>query len=210
MKKILVILSAVMLVLAASTAWAVPTINIDDTLEAAPIVTTSGFTTPIPIFGTNPKVTTAFEFANVLGVLDANLIDVPTFGKAWGIKMLEPAFEGGGISDFAVLDVAPSTLGFQLTNLAFLSDGALNFDIPIIGHFDGFAAALAAFDLAVANGLITEFPSIVEDGTLQNLFDFSGLVVNAKSEVIPLPASVVLFGTGLLGLVPFWRLRRKA
>lgn len=76
-----------------------------------------------------------------------------------------------------------------------------------------FDAALLAFDLAVANSLIHEFPSIVEDGTLQNLFTFtaaSGLIVNAQSDVIPLPASVILFGTGLLGLVPYWRLRRQA
>lgn len=198
-KKVLGIAAAAMLVLGTSGAWAVPTINIYDTFESAPIVTTSGFTTPLgwPWGGDNPRVTTALEYARVIGILTSGFISVGFYG----IKILEPAFEGGGLSAFAVLAVEEpiDVLDWQQITLTFLSEGAVDF-----------AAALDIFDLGVSMGVTTELPSIVENGSLQNLFYSMGLEVNAQFDVIPIPASVVLFGTGLLGLVPVWRFRRQA
>jgi hypothetical protein len=74
----------------------------------------------------------------------------------------------------------------QAFNLTFMSDGA-----------DGFNLALAVFNLAFPHA-----QTLVENGSLQNLFNFSGLVVNAQSDVapVPLPGALLLFGTGLVGL----------
>lgn len=213
-KKVLVLLAAAMLVLAASAAWAA-TINIIEPLDETlpPTVERIGFTLP-------SVVVTFPEFANVTGALTGATSGNSITADIYGIKMLEPAFEGGGVSDFAILAISPRIpiVNTQAFNLTFLSDGfggTIPDFIPIIGGLPTFDVALAAFNAAVTAGLITEFPSIVEDGTLQNLFTFtataSGLIVNAQSDVIPLPPSVILFGTGLLGLgVPVWRLRRRA
>jgi hypothetical protein len=213
MKKVMLLLAAAMLVLGATAAWAMPTINIvepiDETLP--PTVESSGFTIPRVVF-------TAPEFANITGALTGATATNFITSAVYGIKMLEPAFEGGGVSDFAILGISPRipVVNTQAFNLTFLSDGfggTIPPVIPIIGGLTTFDAALAAFDVAAAHGLLIEFPSILENGTLQNLFTFtaaSGLIVNAQSDVVPLPASVLLFGTGLLGLVPVWRLRRKA
>jgi hypothetical protein len=208
MKKVLLLLAATMLVLS-STAWAA-TINIIEPLDETlpPTVETSGISVT--------EITTLPEFAYITGALTGATATNFITSDFYGIKMLEPAFEGGGVSDFAVLAIFSRVAFFntQPFNLTFLSDGALNFNLFPLGDFDTFAEALAAFDTQVAAGVITEFASIMEDGTLQNLFTFtqtaSGLIVNAQSNVIPLPASVYLLGTGLLGLVPYWRLRRQA
>jgi hypothetical protein len=128
--------------------------------------------------------------------------------------MLEPAAEGGGVSDFAVLfahHTRGTTTQTQEFDLWFLSDGAFNFDIQIIGNVSGFDAALAAYTELVEHGVIKELVSpFPENGCLQNLFCFDGLKVNAASDAVPLPPSAILFGTGLLGLAPVWRMRRKA
>jgi hypothetical protein len=87
-RTVLLIVTAAMLLLAGSAAWAA-TINICDLGEGAPVVTTSGFTS-IPLIG-NPVIVTADEFANITGTLFGNFINA----GAYGIKMLEPAFEGG-------------------------------------------------------------------------------------------------------------------
>ncbi len=212
-KKVLALLAVGMLVLSVSAAWAIPTINIIEPLDETlpPTVDTLDFASSL-IVGVLP------EFANVTGVIggatSSNFIAAGTYG----IQMLEPAFEGGGVSDFAVIVISPRVpiANSQGFNLTFLSDGfagTIPSLIPIIGGLSTFDAALLAFNAAVSAGLILESPAIVEDGTLQNLFTFtnaSGLIVNAQSDVIPLPASLLLFGTGLLGIIPAWRLRRKA
>lgn len=209
-KKVLAILAAAVLVLAASAAWATPTINIieppDETL--APTVDATGFAIP-------PFTVTVPELANVTGALLGLTTITPAI---YGIKMLEPAFEGGGVSDFAILAISPKApiVNTQAFNLTFMSDGfggTIPAGIPIIGGLSGFDLALDAYCAAVSSGAILESPSIWEDGTLQNLFTFTaggGLIVNAQSDVVPIPASAILFGTGLLGLVPAWRLRRQA
>jgi hypothetical protein len=213
MKKVLLLLAATMLLLS-SMAWAVPTINIDDTLEAAPIVTTGGF--PSIPFISNPIVATAPEFANVTGVLTANFLTAGLYGAVMLENPLDPDFAASsykGISDFALLLVSPRVpiVNTQAINLTFLSDGAINVNLPIIGSFSGFAAAVDAYLLGVSTGTISELTRFIENGTMQNLFTFDGLVVNAQSDaVVPVPASVLLFGSGLLGLLPVWRLRRRA
>ncbi|MFA4903672.1 MAG: PEP-CTERM sorting domain-containing protein [Desulfobaccales bacterium] len=178
-----------LLVLATSSAWAVPTINIDESLEGAlPKVTFSGFTTQ-----GNPSVSTTNESVFIDGNLVANFINNGKFAE-YGIKMLEPAFEGGGVSDFAILTVYDVNVTVpQRFTLSFFSDGAT-----------GFERELAAFDF--------KFPTakeITETGGLQNLFDFPGLVVNAKSDVIPLPSTVLLLGSGLVGLAAYARRKHR-
>ena len=189
-QKFLVCVTAALLILAGSAAWAqpiAPTINLYDLGEGAPLVTVSGFSYP----NLNPVVVTADELANATGSLFSNYLTAGTYG----IKMLEPAREGGGVSDFATLAVAPALpIVGQVFNLTFMSDGAAGFDL-----------ALIAFNLAFPNAAC-----LVEDGTLQNLFSFSGLVVNAQSDVapVPLPAALLLFGTGLVGLGAYARKKR--
>jgi hypothetical protein len=180
-RTVLVIVTAAMLLLAGSAAWAA-TINICDLGEGAPVVTTTGFTS-LPLID-NPIIVTANEFANITGTLFGNFINA----GAYGIKMLEPAWEGGGVSDIATLIVSPVIpfINTQPFNLTFMSDGACGFDL-----------ALAAFNLAFPSA-----PCLVETGTLQTLFTCGGLVVNAQSDVavVPLPGSLLLLGTALLGL----------
>jgi hypothetical protein len=196
----LVLVTATLLILAGSVAWAsivdVPTINLFDLGEGDPVVTNTGFTS-IPIIG-NPVVVRADEFANVTGALFSNFITVSGLSDSYGIKMREPAYEGGGVSDFATLTVFAIIpfINTQAFNLTFMSDGAAGFDL-----------ALAAFNQAFPNAA-----SIEENGTLQNLFCFSGLVVNAQSDVapVPIPASALLLGSGMLGLgLVGWRRREK-
>lgn len=178
-KAFLVWITAAILVLAGSAAWAVPTINIYDLGEGDPVVTDTGFPS-IPLIS-NPVVVLDEEFATVAGLLTSNFIAAGSYA----VKMLEPASEGGGVSDFATLTVLPRidslAQGFLLT---FWSDGA-----------DGFNIALAAF-----NCLFPDATAIDENGTLQNLFTFGGLTVNAQSDVVPLPGSLLLLGGGLVGL----------
>ncbi len=192
MKKVLVLLAGAMLVLVASTAWAVPTIEIFDLTGASLSAGGTGFRIDLVIGRKNPVITYIDdESVEMTGSIYSGFIDVnvPTI---FSIEMLEPASEGGGVSDYAILRVEPliriADPPTQFFDLTFYSKGATGFDAALTG------------------------PSIVEDGTMQNLWTFDGLVISAASDVVPvpLPASVLLFSTGLLGLVPVWRLRRKA
>lgn len=190
-KKVLAVLAAAALVLVASAAWATPTVNIYENIGSAPLVETTGF-------ASDPTILTATEFANVTTIL----FNVPV--GTYGVKMLEPV--GNLVSDFAVLVSDVNFLGLPTVDLRFVSEGATNFDV-FGQHFSNFADALVIFDQQIPGAA-----AMVEDGTLQTLFNFPfALQVNAQSEVAtPIPTSAILFGTGLLGAVPAWRLRRKA
>jgi len=204
MKKIMILLAAVMLVLVTSTAWAVPTINIYDLGEGDLKVYSDDpdiwweFNFFFPIIKTAPN------FASVLDILVAPNFQTPGL---YGVRMLEPANEGGGVSDFAILWISEPFFD-QPYILTFVSEGAI-----------GFAPTLAAYESLVDSGYIFEpkAPFVEEDNILQNLFDFPGLVVNAASFVFPapvltsapvltaapVPGSVLLCGTGILGLAGF-------
>lgn len=189
-KKVLALLAATVLVLAASTAWAVPTIDIDYLVEGIdPVVTPSGFSFPL----INPVVATLDGFASITGSLFSNFINDGD-AAAYGIKMYQLPCTPC-VTDFATLLVSPKFLGVQTFELIFWAEEAI-----------GFNAALIAFNLAFPDAA-----SLIEDGTFQSLFSFSGLQVNAATQMcIPIPGSVLLFGSGLLGLVPVWRFRRRA
>ena len=174
----LVWVTAAMLVLAGSTAWAVPTIQINDLQENTPSVVFDNFS------GFNSATVTASsnEFVNITGFV----LGLGTFSE--GAVMLEPG--SNAVSDFATLT---SVLGGY--NLTFLSDGAPGFDL-----------ALAAFNL-----LYSDPYTVVENGAFQTLFPnvAGNLLVQAESDVsgVPVPPSLLLLGSGLLGLAG-WRWRR--
>jgi hypothetical protein len=100
-------------------------------------------------------------------------------------------------------------LNQQYFTLDFVSDGVLTYK-TIIGDFWGFKSAVDAYLTAVGNGLVTEVFNEIKTLAPQTLFNYSGIVVTAQSDAVPIPASAILFGAGLLGFVPVWWLRRKA
>lgn len=184
-KAFLVWVTAAMLVLAGSTAWAVPilppSIQIADLLDgSAPGVATAYFTgsnsVDQPIF--------ANELVNISGFVSG----LGTFTE--GVVMLE--FAGGPVSDFAVLSSLCGNF-----NLTFMSDGA-----------PGYLLALRLFNLVYRDPF-----SVVETGDYQTLFPDVAckLLVQAKSDVstVPLPPSLLLLGSGLLGLAGLRRFRKN-
>ena len=153
------------------------------------MVTTAGFTSTAHT--DNPLVFTLKEFASVSGTLFDDFIN---HGKKaiYGVEMLEPAAEGGGVSDFAILMVNSETrIGCghdykQSFELAFWSDQAAGFDLA----------------LNIFEKIFPDPRTIVEDSTLQTLFCFNGLRVKAASDTVvtPLPTSLLLLGTGILSM----------
>jgi hypothetical protein len=200
--KVLAVMAAAIFLLAASAAWATPTINIYDTGEGAPNVELVNWN------GDTPSTNTAVEYVHLKSIF----FGIPL--GTYGIKMLEPPGEPSAnpVSDFAVLvsyQTQVFTTTFNWIDLAFVSDGATNFDVRFgddLIRFATFAAAVEEFDEQIPGA-----PTIMEDGSLQTLFNFSPMLqVNAQSDVVPIPGSAILLGTGLLGLVPAWRWRRRA
>ena len=160
-KAFLVWVTAAMLVLAGSTAWAVPvltpSIQINDLLDgSAPGVTTPNFT------GSNSvdKPISANEFVNISGFVRG----LGTFSE--GAVMLESV--GGPVSDFAVLS---SLCGYF--NLTFMSDGA-----------PGFHLALGLFNLVYGDPY-----NVVENGDFQTLFpDVAGkLLITRRPTSVRFP-----------------------
>ena len=199
MKKSLLALAAAALLLLSGTAvWAVPTIQIDDTQEAVPTVTFSDFA-PNP----DPTVTKGFEWAFISGFV-SGLPDVLQKGSYLTESNVPSTL--ANVSDIAFFISTGGNF-----SVGFASDGATNiaFDIPGFGpvSFDTFEDALDVFSSLDLFPFETTFHQ-PETGDYQELFpsnDLAILSVQAKSDVepIPLPPSVWLLGSGLLGLVGF-------
>jgi hypothetical protein len=183
--------------LAASAAWAVPILSINDTGE--------GNVTAVPNSDllNNPDITiTANSSLNERVVVEilltgTSFITGITSPTKFGIEMLgapngdEPV---GSVSDFASVqvDTTPSSpTATQTLHLDFVSDGADDFD----GLFNQFTNTVDVF-----------LTNITENGQQQLLFDFSPVLQITAASDVPLPASGFLLGSGLLGLLGLgWR-----
>jgi hypothetical protein len=190
MRKISIFLALTLaLGLAASTAWAVtavPGLTIEDTAEGNVVAT------PVNEFDVSAN-SSLLERVIVGGSLTGTFIPVAEHaGKKIGALMMEA--DGITVSDFAKLDVQQtpdSPSGKQQVHLDFVSDGAPSFD-----------GLLTAFNAQVKNGNIDLVTILTENGLQQILFDFSpAFQVTAPSHVnVPIPATLPLLGSGLLGL----------
>jgi hypothetical protein len=106
----------------------------------------------------------------------------------WTARMMERE-DATDVSDYATLVVYNNPGSPTVFVLNFYSDDYPDFSPPATSDF-----------------------TITEDGTLQTLFNFSGLVINAQSDPyaseVPIPGAVWLLGSGLIGLAVARRKKR--
>ena len=153
-------------------------------------------------FGINPR--------NAIGgALDTTFIyDSPNFAPFSGAIehsgriQFNSAIEVGDFTIRAASGRPTGTSGFVVESTFGLN--AILFDIanPIIEAFDN--SLVIAADILVS----PELARVLEDMDLAGV-DAGMALVDANSTVVPIPAAVWLFGSGLLGLVGFSRLKRK-
>ncbi|MFI5330513.1 MAG: PEP-CTERM sorting domain-containing protein [Desulfobaccales bacterium] len=185
MRKIMLLALCLTLVVGVSSAWATTTINIDDSTEGTVQVTSNNFTV----------TQDAAEIMRGSGSLPQPYY----FGssQSWTVVLTEgPGGASAPKSDFLNFTANSSSTTF---NIWFESDGYATF----------------ATDLANLSGTLYY---AAETGDWQGIPGIAGkswdniLEINVKSDVapsaVPVPASVLLLGSGLLGLVGFgWRKR---
>jgi hypothetical protein len=153
-------------------------------------------------FGINPR--------NAIGgALDTTFIyDSPNFAPFSGAIehsgriQFNSAIEVGDFTIRAASGRPTGTSGFVVESTFGLN--AILFDIanPIIEAFDN--SLVIAADILVS----PELARVLEDMDLAGV-DAGMALVDATSTVVPIPAAVWLFGSGLLGLAGFSRLKRN-
>jgi hypothetical protein len=176
----------------ATPASAVPIISITDLTEGNPVVFTSGIDLTLLVIG--PE-TVVLEGLLHIPIGDGVIGDAPPFPPI-NFVLLEPAFEGGGISDIATI-TTPAGPG------------------PGGGPLD--YLQLIHYTITSEDGLTTppgSVFSLLEDGTIQtyHLQSQTGaniLDLSIQSDAVPEPATLLLLGTGLLAAAAARRFTKR-
>jgi hypothetical protein len=223
MKKGLIALAAaILLVLSGSAAWAVPatpgSITINDLTDSIGVTTSPGTSGLLEIYsptssGEKVTITGVWNGATLAtgtgyALLQASSLNSPETGDPFDTATWtnSAGVVHGHISDFITVNVVNGGVpgvgeGLQSFTIVFESDGGSTFQSDLTAAVPG-----------TANPLI-----LAETGALQNLstlqgIDLSGaLTLQAESDIhaVPLPPSVLLLGSGLIGLVGFRRFRKN-
>lgn len=191
-------LAAVVVLVAAGPARAVPSIEFTDQTGGHPLVVTQGIPTLeefppelrfiLSMFGaslpeSNPEVETVVGQAQVTALLGAPVgVEGQLFAK--------------------VVDGAGTARGLVVVQ---------SYGPGVEAFFQSDSNSYFAQNLSMAEAYFTSLSSVVADGTMQEVFGFSGLTISVRFPAeapigVPVPGSVLLVGCGLLVL----RRRRAA
>jgi hypothetical protein len=185
---------AIALTMTCSTAWAY-FVRIDNAIVGTPIVTTD----LVGAFnGTGAAtVVTAFEQATITGYLPTPTVLLP-LGTSRSVIFVEPT--GPQASDFVILTIGDfqgsAQAGFvQFVSIFFQSDGAANFatNVANLPNLQG---------TVIENGSFQDIMNVLNSAPLQVLVrsEQPGPPSNVSE-----PASLLLFGFGLVGIAGIGR-----
>jgi hypothetical protein len=222
MKKALVALVvATLLILSASVAWAIfKFITINDLTDNIVVTTSNGDTDYLiinqpSILGEKVTITGTWDVSGsgntLIAVSNYALFRAPANNSGendvndtakWPDATTGPVDH---ISNFAVVYIGGSD-GVQNIGIPFESDGGTNFQSDLLTYVPSTAYPSHYTDI-IENGLIQDLstltPRVGSDGRV--------ITLKAASDIsaVPLPPSVILLGSGLLGLVGLRRFMKS-